>query len=389
MPRGGGDTRSRAARKRALRILVFEFATSGGVGGASRDARLIADLWREGETMRRLLSEDLTHAGHEVRSLLAPSHPRPPPVPPPVPPAGSAPLGSPPDHSEPVNEQEQWLGLQRLRDAVRDVEATVLIAPECQGLLARLAEEITRWGGQLLSPDPQFIEWAADKQQLADRLSAAGIPVPPGRRVAPGEAADWDQPLPWVLKPLDGAGSMEISRLDAPPREPVTSPRRLERYCPGIAVSVAALGGPRGWVLLEPCRQHLRDSLHFQYMGGSLPLPSKLARRALQLARHALQILPQTQGYVGLDLVLGSADDGETDYVIEVNPRLTTSYTGLRVAAQGNLAGWMVEVAQGKSPRIHFSPRPLEFRIDGSVTCSTPFFQPSEPDVHPARESLP
>ena len=73
----------------------------------------------------------------------------------------------------------------------------------------------------------------------------------------------------------------------------------------------------------------------FQYLGGSCPLPSGLAARADRLARCAAAAMPEWRGYIGIDLVLGEANDGSEDYLIEVNPRLTTSYVGLRVLAAG------------------------------------------------------
>jgi len=78
--------------------------------------------------------------------------------------------------------------------------------------------------------------------------------------------------------------------------------------------------------------------------------------------------LPETVGYVGIDLVLGRDPNGSEDFVIEVNPRLTTSYVGLRAAAQGNLADAMVRISAGESSELSFSERPLEFDIDGNVS---------------------
>jgi predicted ATP-grasp superfamily ATP-dependent carboligase len=45
---------------------------------------------------------------------------------------------------------------------------------------------------------------------------------------------------------------------------------------------------------------------------------------------------PNTIGYFGIDMIL--ADDPDNDVVIEINPRLTTSYCYLREWSQENLA---------------------------------------------------
>jgi hypothetical protein len=54
----------------------------------------------------------------------------------------------------------------------------------------------------------------------------------------------------------------------------------------------------------------------------------------MALAQSALALLPGLQGYVGVDLVLSGSDA----WLIEINPRLTTSYIGLRQLIQLNLA---------------------------------------------------
>ena len=59
--------------------------------------------------------------------------------------------------------------------------------------------------------------------------------------------------------------------------------------------------------------------------------------------------MPGLSGYVGVDVVLGN--DGR-DWAIEINPRLTTSYVGLRALAGFNLAEAMLAVA-----RVACSPR--------------------------------
>jgi predicted ATP-grasp superfamily ATP-dependent carboligase len=72
-------------------------------------------------------------------------------------------------------------------------------------------------------------------------------------------------------------------------------------------------------------------------------------------------------GFIGIDMVLGHDPDGRVDSVIEINPRLTTSYVGLRVASRTNLAQALLDVADGKPPDLSFDETPLEFDPDGTV----------------------
>ena len=100
----------------------------------------------------------------------------------------------------------------------------------------------------------------------------------------------------------------------------------LQPFVAGQAASVAFLIGSHQVLPLLPAKQQLSEDGRFHYRGGIVPLPQDLADRAVRLARRAVAAVPGLRGYVGVDLVLG--DEGES--VIEVNPRLTTSYLGLR-----------------------------------------------------------
>jgi predicted ATP-grasp superfamily ATP-dependent carboligase len=221
-----------------------------------------------------------------------------------------------------------------------------------------------------MSPDPDFIRLAANKHETCRRLAAAGVPVPEGMILQPDMKLPLNFAYPAVLKPIDGAGSQDTQFVVGPYDEPrpYAWPRRLERFAPGQPASVALLSGPEGGTALVPCTQRISSDGRLRYLGGQLPLAAGLADRAAELALRALAALPKTTGYVGVDLVLGNDPRGSGDVVIEVNPRLTTSYVGLRSAAQGNLADWMIRIADGESMELKFSPRPLEFDVEGNVS---------------------
>jgi predicted ATP-grasp superfamily ATP-dependent carboligase len=86
----------------------------------------------------------------------------------------------------------------------------------------------------------------------------------------------------------------------------------------------------------------------------------------------AVECLPPTVGYVGIDLVLGPAADGSEDVVIEVNPRLTTSYVGLRRLLRNNLAEVMLHVVAGRKPDLFLACQHVGFDNEGQVVCDPP-----------------
>ena len=101
-------------------------------------------------------------------------------------------------------------------------------------------------------------------------------------------------------------------------------------------------------------------------------MPGNLTERALRLSVQALNVVPDLRGYVGVDMVLGLLPDGSQDSVIEINPRLTTSYIGLRALAKFNLAEVLINIALGKGTNpLKWRTGPIHFHSDGRVINST------------------
>ncbi len=253
-------------------------------------------------------------------------------------------------------------------------DATLLVAPETDGILQDYCRRAVEAGARLISPSERAVAAAANKLRLAQFLSDAGVPTPLTRPLTAGQTLPSDFPYPAVVKPVRGAGSIGVrlvptpSGADRPTEGERPSERVLQEFVDGVPASVAFLCGPSGRWPLVPCRQQLTGDGRFRFGGGTLPLPEPLAGRATRLADAALShTLPRVVGYVGVDLVLGDEPDGARDVVIEINPRVTTSYVGLRVAARGNLAAAMLAVADDGQPNVRFSNDPLQFGADGAV----------------------
>jgi tyramine---L-glutamate ligase len=259
------------------------------------------------------------------------------------------------------------------RRLAASADYTLVIAPEFDGLLAERCRWVLEAGGRLLGPSPVGVEWTADKLALARLLEGQHVPTPP---CYPADTAP-PLPLPVVLKPRDGAGSQatclvkkwtefrdlrEHMRAERPRAEFVLQP-----FAPGRPASVAFLLGPGQEVALAPAAQHLSDDGRFRYEGGTVPLPPQLAARAVRLGLRAVRAVPDLRGYVGVDLVLGEPTDGSADRVIEINPRLTTSYLGLRALARTNLAAAMLRAVRGEPVgQLTWLPGPVHFRADGT-----------------------
>lgn len=282
-----------------------------------------------------------------------------------------------------------WVDVQNDVDAVLVREAaaadwTLVIAPECGGILQRRAQAVIDAGGTLLGPSPEFIALASDKTAILDRLAAYDLRVPRGLCGPLSKLCDSSLHYPIVLKPNDGAGAIDTMLLQKNHNLEVLmllwekplllDPRpfiwRGEEFVPGKAASVSLLCGPRDKLPLRPVAQDIlfAENKHISYRGGTINLSHAEETRAKKLGLAVSKALPPVIGYIGIDLILGEAADGSQDTVIEVNPRLTTSYIGLRRATHQSLADAMWRIAQGETVNINWLPNIVEFTKHGQVS---------------------
>jgi predicted ATP-grasp superfamily ATP-dependent carboligase len=263
------------------------------------------------------------------------------------------------------------------RRLAAEADYTLVIAPECDGILETRCRWVEEAGGRLLGPSSAGIKVAADKWTLGELWRQRRVPTPPGRLLLPQETPP-DSFFPAVCKPRFGAGSQATFHVRnaadmgemwrQAKAEGCHGAMLLQNFVSGRPASIAWIVGPRQQVPLLPAGQELSDDGRFHYRGGALPLGSALADRAARLTRPALDAIPGLLGYVGVDIIFGEAADGSQDQVIEVNPRLTTSYIGLRALARSNLTEMMLQAASGQTiAEPSWRPGRVRFTADGQV----------------------
>lgn len=333
-------------------VLVYEYLTGGGLYSGSPGALPVSSLLAEGAAMVQALIADFQSlAGYRVHALRDARQ-------------TELDLGECDVHLIHDRGQE----LQSLREWSARADWTVVIAPETGGALTRRVEVVEQAGGRLLGPGSAWVHLASDKTETARRLRAAGVSTP--RSLEALEDARYPEDYPLVIKPVDGAGSLGLRWLESPPcyQVPCDSVERwrIERWVPGLPASVSLLCRGEELTVLSAGEQRFAPGPRRSYLGGRMPLPAAGSRRAARLARQALRALPGAYGFVGVDLVLGDADDGSLDVVIEINPRLTTSYIGLRALLPQNLPALMVSMAEGSRVEVELTERLVEFDADGA-----------------------
>lgn len=320
-----------------MRIFVCEYVTGGGLLGAP----LPASLAREGDMMVRALARDLAAlAGIEVVASRDPQlHPLSP----------SIIMEVPSTFSEDI-----WRFWRRCIDRA---DAVWPIAPETGGILERLSALVLECGRILLGSRPDAVRIAASKAATASHLQGQGVPVVPTR---PADQSPPASATGWVVKPGDGAGcdDTRLFRDRCGLERWLDAGRRnggyvVQPYVPGTPASLS-LVCREGRARVLSCNRQLieleNDVFHYR---GSIVNGIWDRDGALRAIAYAIAAaLPGLWGYVGVDLML--TDKGPV--VMEVNPRLTTSYVGLPAALDTNPARLVLDLLRNPERAMNLPP---------------------------------
>ena len=141
-------------------------------------------------------------------------------------------------------------------------------------------------------------------------------------------------------------------------------PLRIEAAVDGLPVGVACLCRSGRTMTLPPMIQLFSTRNAPGYIGGEPLTSPSLHHRAISLAVRSMAALERAagdkaRGWVGVDMILGPRDDGRGDRVLEVNPRLTTSFLGHAAGCERSLLAELVAPSEN-APPIHVTPRPFD-----------------------------
>ena len=231
----------------------------------------------------------------------------------------------------------------------------IIVAPETAGILVNHLNGIEEaaLGPRLAGGSARFAATASDKQLTCNLMAASGVPVPAGRSLAAGAGLPAGFHTPAVQKARDSAGGDGLCLVQtATDFCPAPISTRIEAHVIGLPASVCCLCGPNGIVPLLPLEQCFESGPGTTYLGG-LPLAPALRARATGLAIRSIEALTRStqapvRGWVGVDMILGARTDGRKDRVLEINPRLTTSFIGLNQGYEGGLLKPLIDSATGQ-----------------------------------------
>ncbi len=231
-----------------------------------------------------------------------------------------------------------------LTDLAKKSTAALIIAPETDGVLERLTSMIESCGIRVLGSSAGSVAIAADKWKCHQLLTEAGLPTPKTILASLTEVVNSAETIgyPLVIKPVDGIGCEGVNFI----KNSAALQRGLQsykynknkllaqQYIEGQHLSVSLLVSRKNITFLSLNKQKIEVGIPFNYRGCEVPSLCEDQERAVFLATQVVSLIPGLQGFVGVDMVL--SENGLK--VIEINPRVTTSYIGLRQVSTINLA---------------------------------------------------
>jgi predicted ATP-grasp superfamily ATP-dependent carboligase len=295
-----------------LKILVFEAASAGLFKIKKANLSVIS----EGLIMLSALTKDLIKAGHKASVVLNKN------------------LIDYFNVKAEVFKVED-LNFSFLKRIAKNHDFTYIIAPETNNMFLKILEELE---GLHLNSSVEAVKLASNKKALAAILKEKGLNTP---RIFNQESLK-DLSFPLIVKPYLSAGceGLKIIKNFKELKQALSflkSDVIIQEFIKGVPASVSLISNGFKAKALALNRQFIKLDKP-EYLGGFTPLNHKLKLEALKAAENAVEAFKGLKGYIGVDLILSK----EKPYVIEVNPRLTVSYAGLREASKVNLANFII-----------------------------------------------
>ncbi len=337
-----------------MKVIVYEHVSGGGYCGRLIPPSFLA----EGFAMLCSIVADFKAAGHTVTVLLDDRLSR-----------LNPPIGA--DFVIPVfysNEPQRFLiSIAKINDA------TYVIAPESGKDLKTFVTLIEKTEKITLNCESETIGKVGDKAVLYEELEKTGFMVPKTLVLENDNAMQdilHEISYPLIFKPVDGVGACGLSivrefsqvgrallKMD---KESTSKRFIVQEFIEGERVSVSLLSTGKRALAISLNKQNMTisgpDELS-SYEGGVVPFEHPRKDDAFAVAEKVVELFPGLRGYVGVDLILTE----KASFVVDVNPRLTTSFVGLHKVAGFNVAEALIN-------SVLFGELPLKPEIYG-VSC--------------------
>jgi len=315
-----------------LKVLLYEYVSGGGFAGEPIPSSLLS----EGFAMLRGLTADFKAADHNVTVLL------------------DSRLAQLKQHLNADNIiHVDSKATQIIPEPSNALDVAFAVAPEFDQILTSIVEQTKKLGLISLNCQPTAITLASDKAQLPKQAKALGLNSPETFQFKVSnieqilQSIENNLTFPIIVKPVNGAGcsgvniarnSQEVAALitniyTANPNASII----VQQFIEGLSCSVSLLSTGSNVLPISLNLQNVTLApfgAESSYDGGLVPYNKPIKTNAYAVAKKVIESFEGLQGYVGVDLIINESKI----FVIEVNPRLTTSYVGMRKVANFNIA---------------------------------------------------
>jgi tyramine---L-glutamate ligase len=256
------------------------------------------------------------------------------------------------------------------------------IAPEFDGILQALCQTVETLGKRLLTSPAGAVAVTGNKFDTYQLLKKQHIATVPTRMFT---GADWDtnsdapqlkqeledfSPISpvsnegqWLVKPVDGVGCKD-SYILADWQDFEQMRLRKGRYViqphiEGKKTSLSCLFKQgSGWLLCANLQQFGIIDRQYQLSKIIVNYDSDLSR-CQDLVADIASALPELWGYAGIDLI----ETPDQQFVLEINPRLTTSFVGIHAALGINVAGIILQLLKGNPTIKSICNKPVTITV--------------------------
>lgn len=242
------------------------------------------------------------------------------------------------------------------QEAIEQVDYVWWIAPETDQILLSLTENTLAMGIPVIGCGVNAIKISSSKWHTAQFLQYHQVETIPTSYYAEwrdslgaelGVESGFDS---WVVKPNDGAGSENTycfennTTLIAWFNDDKTRKNQyvIQPYIKSESASLCLLVQGEQVTLLSCNRQLIYiQNGEFRYLGTEVNGLQRYHVLCEEVVRKIQLAMPGLQAYVGVDVLIDAAN--QKVKVVDINPRITTSYIGLSEATGCNAAALILD----------------------------------------------
>ncbi len=308
-----------------MNILIFEYITGGGMLGEPLPASLV----KEGELMLNAITDDFAKIENIQVSALKDCR-----------------LASSEQNIHEYIVSTELNVEQIIENIAHEIDALLIIAPESDNILTDLCRKYSQREFLLLNSSLDSISLTSDKLKTYKFLQIHNIAQVPSFSLEDISSIQADKIM---IKPRSGVGCENLHLLDQaddPDKYINQSEKKnylAQPYLTGLNASLSLLCWEGECILLCANKQILaKENNYFEL--NQCVVNSLQREQFIGFSNQLVKALPGLRGYVGIDILI---TEDET-FLVEINPRLTTSYAGLHSALGCNPAELILKTFMNK-----------------------------------------